>query len=147
MQVFPATLPVADKARSQFHSAVRHGEPDAAEAAIIVLARSEGVHQLFELMAPYAYRGGGVHWWIFLSNSWARLESIGWHYAEPVLRSMARQFSHDSRDDEESFEHWYRTVRQDPYRPRPAPPWLGGPYRRSRCHPRLARLHATAAAG
>jgi hypothetical protein len=111
MQAFPATLPDADKARSQFHAAMRQGDPDAAEAAIIVLARSEGVHQLFELMAPYAYRGGGVHWWIFLSNSWRVLESIGWHHAEPVLRSMARQFSYDSSGDEESFEHWYRTAR------------------------------------
>lgn len=108
MQRFPEKIPGADKALPQFHAAMSSGDPDAAEAAVVSLARSEGRSRLFDLIGQYGYRGGGVHQWIFVSNTWRVLEAIGWERAEPVWRAMVRLLAGTS----EWADNWYLPQRE-----------------------------------
>src|SRR2546427_11205171 len=63
----------------------------AADAAVVGLARTAGAHELFEIFCRYGardFRDIG-HKAIYVTNSFRALEAIGWHHAEPVLRSLA----------------------------------------------------------
>jgi len=103
MQRLPQKVPDSSKALSQFQAAMASGDSDAAEQAILCLSRTEGRTRLFDLIAQYAYRAGGVHNWIFLSHTWRVLDEIGWERAEPVWRLMARLLAGRS----EWMETWY----------------------------------------
>ena len=62
-----------------------------ADAAIAGLARTAGVHEIFELMFRFGardFRSIG-HKAIYVSNSLRTLNCIGYEHAEPVLRSLA----------------------------------------------------------
>jgi len=84
-------VPPASKARKAFVDAMEAWDEEAADAAAAALARSAGRNDCFELFARFGardFRDIG-HKAIFVSNSFRTLECIGWHNAEPVLRSLA----------------------------------------------------------
>lgn len=104
----PKSLPSVNQARAQLAEAFDSEDPDFAERVVIPLVRSEGRNRLFDLLAPHVYRGGGVHRWIQLSNSWRTLDVIGWQWAEPVFRGAARVLSQKL----DWIETWYRPRRE-----------------------------------
>ena len=62
-----------------------------ADAAVTVLARSAGVHEVFEPFFQFGcrdFRSIG-HKAIYVANAKRTLECIGWQHAEPILRSLA----------------------------------------------------------
>jgi hypothetical protein len=84
-------LPPAHKARQAFIDAMDNWDEEGADVAIAALARSAGANELFELFARYGcrdFRSIG-HKAIFVANAFRTLQVIGWHHAEPVLRSLA----------------------------------------------------------
>ena len=86
-----SALPSARRARKAFIKAMDNWDVEAADAAVVALARSASSDELFELFSRYGardFRSIG-HKAIYVSNSWRTLNCIGWHYAEPVLRSLA----------------------------------------------------------
>jgi hypothetical protein len=85
-----SSLPPARSARSVFIEAMENWDEQAADRAIVSLVRSAGANELFELFCRYGardYRSIG-HKAIYVANSWRTLQCIGWHHAEPVLRSL-----------------------------------------------------------
>ena len=84
-------LPAGSDARKAFVKAMDAWDEEAADAAAAALARSAGRNECFELFARYGARDWRDigHKAIFVSNSFRTLECIGWHNAEPVLRSLA----------------------------------------------------------
>src|SRR5579883_291136 len=89
-------LPPARKARRAFADAMDNWDVEAADAAAAALARSAGANGLFDLFARYGcrdFRDIG-HKAIFVANAFRTLQCIGWHHAEPVLRSLAYALLH-----------------------------------------------------
>lgn len=85
-----SAVPPSHKARQALIDAMENWDEPAADAAIAGMVRTAGAHEIFELLAPYGardYREIG-HKAIYLANSFRALEVIGWHHAEPVLRSV-----------------------------------------------------------
>jgi hypothetical protein len=84
-------VPAPDKARQAFIDAMETWDEAAVDAAAVGLARGAGAHQAFELFARYGCRDFREigHKAIYVANSFRTLEVIGWHHAEPVLRSLA----------------------------------------------------------
>ncbi len=85
-----ANVPNAINARKAFVHAMDNWDPEAADCAIAGLVRAAGKNELFELFCRYGardYRSIG-HKAIYVANSFRTLECIGWHHAEPVLRSL-----------------------------------------------------------
>jgi hypothetical protein len=58
---------------------------------MVGLARTAGAHEIFEILCRYGARDFREigHKAIYVANSFRTLEAIGWHHAEPVLRSLA----------------------------------------------------------
>ncbi len=84
-------VPPARKARQAFVAALESWDAQAADAAIAGLVRSAGADEVLEIFwryAPRDFRDIG-HKIIFAANSKRALDTIGWHHAEPVLRSLA----------------------------------------------------------
>lgn len=83
-------VPPSHKARQAFIEAMDAWDEDAADAAIVGLARTAGAHEIFELLCRYGARDFREigHKEIYVANSFRTLEAIGWHHAEPVLRSV-----------------------------------------------------------
>ena len=86
-----AAIPPSHKARQAFIDAMDNWDEAAADAAIVGLARTAGAHEIYELLARYGARDFREigHKEIYVANSFRTLEAIGWHHAEPVLRSLA----------------------------------------------------------
>jgi hypothetical protein len=85
-----AALPSAGKARAAFIEAMDNWDAPGVDAAVASLARSAGVQEVFELFARYGardFRDIG-HKAIYVANGFRTLQNIGWHHAEPVLRSL-----------------------------------------------------------
>ena len=83
-------LPSASKAWQEYHAAMESWDVERADRAIAVLARSQGAHELMEGLWRHGardYRNIG-HKAIFVANTWRTLQTIGWQYAEPALRSL-----------------------------------------------------------
>ena len=83
-------LPPARKARERFIEAMDNWDEDAADTATAVLARTAGANDLFDLYVKYGcrdFRDIG-HKAIYVANAFRTLQAIGWHHAEPVLRSL-----------------------------------------------------------
>ncbi len=84
-------LPPARKARAAFMAAMDDWDEEGADVAVAALARSAGANELFDLFARYGcrdFRDIG-HKAIYVANAFRALHCIGWHHAEPVLRSLA----------------------------------------------------------
>ncbi len=84
-------LPTPRKAMKAFTAALDNWDEEAADAAVAALARSASVNELFEVFARYGcrdFRDIG-HKAIYVANAFRTLHTIGWHHAEPVLRSLA----------------------------------------------------------
>jgi hypothetical protein len=100
--VAEADVPKSDKAKARFIEAMDNWDEAGADAAVVGLARTAGVDELFEIFARYGvrdFRDIG-HKAIYVANSFRTLEVIGWHHAEPVLRSLAYALLDRSRDRE-----------------------------------------------
>ncbi|MGE3310527.1 MAG: hypothetical protein AB7O66_11195 [Limisphaerales bacterium] len=84
-------VPPAHRARKAFIEAMDHWDESGADAAVVGLARSAGAHEIFEILCRYGIRDFREigHKLIYVTNSFRTLEVIGWHHAEPVLRSLA----------------------------------------------------------
>ncbi|MFM8274382.1 MAG: hypothetical protein ACKODX_18910 [Gemmata sp.] len=89
------------KAREAFTRAMDSWDADAADAAAAVLARTHTPGELFDLFARYGsrdFRDIG-HKIIYVANAFRVLDVIGWHHAEPVLRSLAfALLKHDGKN-------------------------------------------------
>jgi hypothetical protein len=97
-------VPAADKARAAFIKAMDNWEEAAVDVAVVGLARSAPAHDIFELFARYGMRDFREigHKAIYVANSFRTLEVIGWHHAEPVLRSLAYALLDTNRDENPS---------------------------------------------
>jgi len=83
-------VPGPEKARAALIHALDRWDEPAADAAIVGLVRSAGANEIFDLLCRYGardFRDIG-HKEIYVANSFRTLEVIGWHHAEPVLRSL-----------------------------------------------------------
>ena len=86
-----ANVPPAHRARTAFIKAMDTWDVEAADVAVAGLARHASSGEAFELFARFCardFRSIG-HKAIFVANSFRTLQHIGWHHAEPVLRSLA----------------------------------------------------------
>lgn len=84
-------VPLGRVARTRFIEAMDSWDEPAADVAAAGLARTAGAHDLFELLCRYGardFRDIG-HKAIYVANAWRTLQCIGWHHAEPVVRSLA----------------------------------------------------------
>jgi hypothetical protein len=84
-------LPKASKARAEFVAAMDDWDEGKADAAVAALARTAPANEVFDLFARYGcrdFRDIG-HKAIYVANAFRTLQCIGWHQAEPVLRSLA----------------------------------------------------------
>ena len=85
-----SAVPPARKARQAFAEAMDAWDAEAADVAIAGLVRSAGADEVMEEFwryAPRDFRAIG-HKAIFAANTRRTLAAIGWHHAEPVLRSL-----------------------------------------------------------
>ena len=85
-----ASVPPGHKAGSQLREALNQWDEPSADAAITGLVRNFGAQHVFDQLADYAardFRSIG-HKVIYLSNAFRTLQTIGWEYAEPVMRSL-----------------------------------------------------------
>jgi hypothetical protein len=86
-----AAVPSAREAPKAFDAAMDAWDEQAADAAVVGLARSAGASAVYEHMFRYGmrdFRSIG-HKAIYVANSLRTLNCIGWRHAEPVLRSLA----------------------------------------------------------
>jgi hypothetical protein len=84
-------VPTAAKARAAFQDAMERWDEEAADAAASGLARTVGANEAFDLFSGIGardFRSIG-HKAIYVANAWRTLQCIGWHHAEPVVRSLA----------------------------------------------------------
>jgi hypothetical protein len=86
-----SAVPPRHRAGQAFIDAMDRWDEAAADAAVAGLARTAGAHEIFPLLARYGARDFREigHKAIYVANSFRTLEAIGWHHAEPVLRSLA----------------------------------------------------------
>ena len=84
-------VPAPSKARAAFIQAMDNWDEEAADAAAAGLARHLGSNECFELFTRYScrdFRDIG-HKVIYVAGAFRVLQTIGWEYAEPVMRSLA----------------------------------------------------------
>ena len=83
-------LPPSHKAKQALIDAFENWDEAAGDAAIASLARTASAHEIFEVLCRYGARDFREigHKEIYVANSFRTLEVIGWHHAEPVLRSL-----------------------------------------------------------
>ncbi len=83
-------VPPSHKARKALIEALENWDEPAADAAIVGLVRTAGADEIFEILARYGARDFREigHKEIYVANSFRTIEAIGWHHAEPVLRSL-----------------------------------------------------------
>ncbi|WP_235934692.1 hypothetical protein [Candidatus Laterigemmans baculatus] len=124
-------VPPTHRARQAFIDAMENWDVEAADVAVAGLTRTHGANELFELFAHYGsrdFRSIG-HKAIFVSNSFRTLHSIGWRYAEPVLRSLAYALlnhhgePNPAQSDLGPDRAWRRT---DRFVTEMTPEWIGG---------------------
>jgi hypothetical protein len=97
-----AAVPPSHRAKEAFLSAMDNWDEAGADVAVVGLARTAGAHEIFELFCRYGVRDFREigHKAIYIANSFRALETIGWHHAEPVLRSLAYAVLDRDRDRE-----------------------------------------------
>lgn len=85
-----ARIPAAHLAEAQLRKALEDWDESAADVAVASMVRNFGANRVYEVLSSYAardYRSIG-HKVIYLSNAFRTLSTIGWDYAEPVMRSL-----------------------------------------------------------
>ncbi len=85
-----SAVPPASKAPQALRDALDRWDESAADVAVTSMVRHCGANRVFEELAAYAardFRSIG-HKVIYLSNAFRTLQTIGWDYAEPVMRSL-----------------------------------------------------------
>jgi len=105
--------PSSMHARKGFINAMDAWDPEGADPAIAVLARTSGANELLELFTRYGsrdFRDIG-HKAIYVANAFRTLNTIGWRHAEPVLRSVTFALLHcdsgnPAKDDLEPDRPW-----------------------------------------
>ena len=102
-----SAVPSADRAKAAFAAEMDAWDIGGADAAAASLARGVGSQEAFDLFCRYGardYRDIG-HKAIYVANSWRLLQTIGWHHAEPVLRSLSYALlEHDGKNPAEHDE-------------------------------------------
>jgi hypothetical protein len=126
------SVPPAHRARQEFIEAMDGWDESRADVAATALARCAGAHEVFELLFRLGardFRSIG-HKAIYVANSWRALGCIGWHHAEPVIRSLTyallnhRGSSNPSTVDDEADRPWKhnlelaKKIKQSPSRRR-----------------------------
>src|SRR5947209_17446189 len=84
-------VPSAEQARQRFAEAMDNWDVEAADAAAAGVARHltpEEARELFWRYGARDFRDIG-HKAIYVANGFRTIENIGWHHAEPTLRSMS----------------------------------------------------------
>ena len=83
-------VPSSEKARAALIDALDNWDEAAADAAIVGMVRTHGAHDIYQILCRYGARDFRElgHKEIYTANSFRALEVIGWHHAEPVLRSL-----------------------------------------------------------
>ena len=112
-RVDEAKVPAAHEARQKFVEAMDRWDEQAADAAVAGLARSAGAAEVFGLMWRYGardFRSIG-HKAIYVANSWRTLQCVGWHHAEPVLRSLTYALLNHEGDKGNPAENDYAADR------------------------------------
>lgn len=103
-----AKIPPAHQAKATFIRAMENWDVEAVDVAVASLARHAPAGEVYELFARYGgrdFRSIG-HKAIFVANSFRTLEVIGWHHAEPVLRSLAYALlNHHGQDNPSKSDH------------------------------------------
>jgi hypothetical protein len=93
-------VPPGHKAKQALVEAMENWDEAAADAAIVGLVRTSSAHEIFETLVRYCSRDFREigHKTIYLANSFRTLDAIGWHHAEPVLRSLVYAVLDRDRD-------------------------------------------------
>ncbi|HZL89322.1 MAG TPA: hypothetical protein VFB96_13170 [Pirellulaceae bacterium] len=120
-------LPPADKAEEELHAAMSAGDGERAERAIVALVRSQGAARIAEALWHYGARDWFFigHQAIWAANCWRPLETVGWQYAEPILRVVVTNLLGSEQDRqlqpyEANRQHVARTIEKLP------PDWAQG---------------------
>jgi hypothetical protein len=90
MWAITGTVPPPEKAEAEFHAAMEAWDQERAERAVVSLARTRSVPEVFDQLWRYStrdYRNIG-HKAIYSANAIRTLHTIGEQHAEPVLRSL-----------------------------------------------------------
>ena len=112
-------VPKASKAREAFVHAMDTWDEQAADLAAAAMARNLTRNECFDLFAHYGardFRDIG-HKAIYVAHSFRTLDAIGWHHAEPVLRSLAYALlQHDGENPAtkpaDADLHWQANLEQ-----------------------------------
>ena len=94
-------LPTAARAAAAFDDAMAALDADAAQRAVVALARGEGARRAFARLFSHAPRrtaGTLGHHPIVVANAWRTLEAMGWQHAEPVLRYIVGSLAQNDAD-------------------------------------------------
>jgi hypothetical protein len=85
-----SSVPAAHQAMQRFRTAMADWDESAADVATAAISRGHSSNAIFDAYAEFAardFRSIG-HKVIYLANAYRTLDSIGWQYSEPVLRSL-----------------------------------------------------------
>jgi hypothetical protein len=95
-----SSVPPSHKAKQALIDALDNWDEAAADAAIVGLVRTAGADEIYETLARYGARDFREigHKEIYVANSFRALEVIGWHHAEPILRSLVYGILDRDRD-------------------------------------------------
>jgi len=125
-----SALPPPRRAPEAFREAMENWDEKAADASVAGLARTAGSGEIYEMFFRYGardFRSIG-HKAIFVANSYRTLQCIGWHRAEPVLRSLAyallmHEGSNPAQRDAEADRPYRRNLERIEQL---GPDWRGG---------------------
>lgn len=103
--------PTGDKALLEFREAMDSWDQGRAERSLIGLSRSWSPRDIIEELWHYGAKEWGFigHKIIAVANCWRSLQTVGWHYSEPILRFivsdlMSRVGDLDSQPYRENME-------------------------------------------
>ncbi len=142
MRAIVGAVPSAGKAAAEFASAMEAWDQERAERAVVALARSRTVPEVFELLWRHAtrdYRNIG-HKAIYAANAIRTLQTIGDQHAEPVFRSLVLSlldFGKDKKVDGYAFDD--QCFRNNLEQSRAAYPRLHAGWMESRSDPGTVR--------
>src|SRR5690606_26023609 len=95
-EVDEPSVPPAHQALAQFRESMKQWDEAGADVSTAGLVRGHSAGTIFDAYAEFAardFRSIG-HKVIYLANAYRTLDSIGWQYAEPVLRSLTYALLH-----------------------------------------------------